>query len=102
MMPYPDLFIWWAASISGGSVFLTLVSIYLYTVSKSKREATRQKTSRASRIGKGFIFIWVLLSLLIFYIVSISIGSTLIFALGNVIVEILLLAYLLKNKTKSD
>jgi uncharacterized membrane protein YbhN (UPF0104 family) len=102
MMPYPELFIWWAASISGGSIFLTLVSIYLYTASRSKRKEDKTKTSHTLRIGKRFVFIWVLLSLLVFYIVSISIGSTLIFALGNIIVEALLLVYLLKNKTKSE
>ncbi len=102
MMPYSDLFTWWAACISGGSIFLTLVSVYLYVGSRSKRREAKTSTSHALRIGTGFIFVWVLLSLLVFYIVSISMGSTLIFALGNIVVEALLLAYLLLNKTKSQ
>ena len=93
-----DLFLWWAASISGGSVFLTVVSIYLYISSRAKRKDERSMTKRPSRILTDFVFVWVLLGLLVFYIVSINIGSAAIFAVGNIIVEILLLVYLFKNK----
>ena len=51
---------------------------------------------------KDFVFVWVLLGLLIFYIVSIQIGSVLIFAAGNILVEVLLIAYLLRNRTKKS
>jgi hypothetical protein len=53
---------------------------------------------KPSRILTDFVFVWVLLGLLVFYIVSINIGSAAIFAVGNIIVEILLLVYLFKNK----
>ena len=93
-----DLFLWWAASISGGSVFLTLVSIYLYVSSRAKRKDESSLRRKPSRILTDFVFVWVLLGLLVFYIVSINIGSAAIFAVGNIIVEILLLVYLIKNK----
>jgi len=93
-----DLFLWWAASISGGSVFLTLVSIYLYVSSRAKRKDEKSIKKKPSRILTDFVFVWVLLGLLVFYIVSINIGSAAIFAVGNIIVEILLLVYLIKNK----
>jgi hypothetical protein len=49
-----------------------------------------------------FIFVWVLLGLLIFYIVSINIGSATVFAAGNIFVEALLVAYLLKNRKRKS
>jgi O-antigen/teichoic acid export membrane protein len=93
-----DLFLWWAASISGGSVFLTLVSIYLYINSRSKRKDKASMIKRPLKILTDFVFVWVLLGLLVFYIVSIDVGSAAIFAVGNIIVEILLLVYLVKNR----
>jgi Flp pilus assembly protein TadB len=93
-----ELFTWWAISISGGSIFLTLVSIYLYRNSKTKRSENNQKRASTVRVAKDFIFVWVLLGLLVFYIVSINIGSAVIFAAGNIVVEIVLIVYLLKNK----
>jgi len=96
----PELFLKWAVSISGGSVFLVLVSIYLYTNSKSKRSKTRQM--RALSLPRDFIFVWVLLGLLFFYIITVEIGSAPVFAAGNVIVETLLILYLLRNRTKSE
>lgn len=98
-----DLFQWWAACISGGSVFLTLVSIYLYVSSRTKRRTGRPRGAGALRFGIDFMFVWILLGLLVFYIVSIDIGSAAIFAAGNILVEALLIIYLLKNKKgKSD
>ena len=94
-----DLFLWWAASISGGSIFLTLVSIYLYVDSRPKRKAD-SKTKRSFNVLTDFIFVWVLLGLLVFYIASITIGSAAVFAAGNIVVEILLLIYLMKNKMR--
>ncbi len=98
-----DLFQWWAACISGGSVFLTLVSMYLYLNSRTKRTSEGPRGASVLRFGIDFIFVWILLGLLIFYILSINIGSAAIFAIGNIFVELLLIIYLLKNrKGKSD
>jgi hypothetical protein len=98
-----DLFQWWAACISGGSVFLTLVSIYLYMNSKTRRKSGRQPKASVLGVGGDFIFVWVLLGLLVFYIISIDIGSAAVFAVGNIFVEAILVIYLLKNrKGKSD
>jgi Flp pilus assembly protein TadB len=96
-----DLFQWWAATISAGSVFLTLVGVYLYLESRKKRKEHERKSERGiRRLLTDFIFVWVLLGLLIFYIISIDIGSDVIFAAGNILVEVALIIYLLKNKTK--
>jgi O-antigen/teichoic acid export membrane protein len=96
-----DLFQWWAATISAGSLFLTLVGVYLYLESKKKRKEVERKGKRSiRRLLTDFIFVWVLLGLLIFYIVSIDIGSDWVFAAGNVLVEAALVVYVVKNKTK--
>jgi Flp pilus assembly protein TadB len=97
-----ELFTWWAISISGGSIFLTLVSIYLYRNSKTKRSENNQKRASTVRVAKDFIFVWVLLGLLVFYIISINIGSPIIFAAGNIVVETILIIYLMKDRKKSD
>jgi Flp pilus assembly protein TadB len=97
-----DLFTWWAISISGGSIFLTLVSIYLYVNSKPEQDLSKQKTAGATRLMQDFTFVWVLLGLLIFYIISIKIGSAGIFAAGNILVEALLVIYLVKNRKPKD
>lgn len=93
-----DLFIWWVISISWSIVFLIVVSIYLYEGSKRRHKESTQKTTNAVRLGKDFVFVWVLLGLLIFYIVSIQIGSAAIFAAGNIVVEALLIIYLISNR----
>ena len=93
-----DLFAWWAATISGGIVFLVVVSIYLYANSKTIRKEKGRAAVRKPNVGKDFIFVWVLTGLLVFYIISVSIGSSLVFAAGNIIVEMLLIAYLVRNK----
>jgi hypothetical protein len=101
-VPDLDLFDWWAISISGGSIFLTLVSIYLYSGSRKKRNHGERKASNMGTLVKDFMFVWVLLSLLAFYIVSIQIGSIALFAAGNIVVEVILIIYLIRNKTKSE
>jgi Flp pilus assembly protein TadB len=78
-----------------------VVSIYLYAGSRRKREGGRTKAI-GFRLGRDFIFVWVLLALLIFYIISVSIGSSAIFAAGNIIVEALLILYLVRSRHKSD
>jgi len=97
-MSDPDLFTWWAISISGGSIFLTLVSIYLYTNRETKRKDSRPTSARVSGFLRDFTFVWVLLWLLGFYMFSIKIGSASIFAAGNILVEVLLIIYLVKNR----
>ena len=98
----PELFLKWAVSISGGSVFLVLVSIYLYSDAKSRRDKRGQMVRRALSLPRDFIFVWVLLGLLFFYIITVEIGSAPVFAAGNAIVEALLILYLLRNRTKSE
>jgi len=99
-----DLFAWWASSISFSTIFLTAVSIYLYFDSRSRcREADKTSTIRHSlRPLESFAFVWVLLGLLVFYISTIQLGATtlteVVFAIGNVVVEILLILYLIKNR----
>jgi hypothetical protein len=93
-----DLFEWWAISISGGSVFLTLVSIYLYVDTRTRRKKSKQMKTNISDLMKDFVFVWVLLGLLIFYIISIQTGSAALFAIGNIFVEALLIIYSLRNR----
>jgi len=93
-----DLFAWWAITISAGSMFHTLVSIYLYANTRARREKSERATKNAVSLMKNFVFVWVLLGLLIFYIVSIQIGSDMVFAAGNIFVEAILIVYLIKNK----
>jgi len=80
---------------------LTLVSIYLYSNSKTKRKGSRTKWNKVNLV-KDFAFVWVLLGLLIFYIISVNIGSAIIFAVGNIIVEVILIIYLLKSSFRKS
>lgn len=96
-----DLFSWWAYSITAGSVFLTLVAIYIYARSKNKRSHAARSKLGPRDFVKDFVFVWVLLGLLAFYIVTINVKSPVIFAVGNVLVEVLLILYLRFNKTKA-
>lgn len=54
---------------------------------------------RAKRWVKDFFFVWVLLALLVLYIVSISEGSQgySLFAGGNLVVEIVLTVYVMRE-----
>lgn len=101
-MPDIDLFAWWAISISGGSVFLTLVSIYLYRNTRVRRKESNQIKMNIGSLLKDFVFVWVLLGLLVFYIISIQIGSATVFAAGNIFVEALLIIYLLRNRKQKS
>ncbi len=92
--PYIDLFGWWVGSISWSIIFLIIISIYLYN------KANNLSTTHISRLAKDFVFVWVLLSLLIFYIISVNIGSPALFAAGNIAVELILIIYAVKNRTK--
>jgi hypothetical protein len=117
-----DLFAWWAVSISWSIVFLTAAGFYLYVSSraKSKKDTYVENHERSIEVGtfkraqlkakalnifKNFIFVWVLLGLLVFYIFSVKLGpgtfTELVFALGNIIVEALLVFYLFRNRDKN-
>jgi hypothetical protein len=99
---FQSLFQWWAATISAGSIFLVIIGVYLYLESRKRRRLTNGKQiRRLSRSSKDFVFVWVLLGLLVFYILSIDMGSDWIFAVGNIFVELMLIVYLLRNRTKA-
>jgi hypothetical protein len=97
MMQYPELFDWWAAVITAGILFIALVSLYLYVGSRKKRKTSHGVVAYAARLGADFIFVWVLLGLLSLYIFSISRVSIFFFVAGNIMVGLVLIAYLLKN-----
>ena len=96
-----DLFTWWMASISFSIVFLIIVSIYLYANRTCERTHEKTKTT-AKGVLTNFIFVWVLIGLLLFYIGAVRLESALIFAVGNIVVEVILIAYLLRQETKSS
>lgn len=91
-------FIWWIITISWSIAFLIAVSIYLYGNSKARRRESSQTAADRIRLGKDFVFVWVLLGLLVFYIVSVNIGSAVLFAAGNIVVEVILIVYLIKSR----
>jgi hypothetical protein len=101
MLPYQELFTWWAIVIGAGIGFIVIVSVYLYVSQLKKLKENTQTKTGIIRIGKDFVFVWVTLILLTLYIVSIGNSSSLIFALGNIIIEIFMVIVLLKNKSKS-
>jgi hypothetical protein len=102
MTPYPDLMLFWAVCISWSALFLTAVSMYLYVDSRKSREKNSQTKARQFRSVRDFVFVWVLLGLLGLYIASIDVGSSMIFAAGNVVVEAILILYTLKSKTSKE
>jgi len=89
--------IFWAICISWSAAFLAVVSIYLYMASRKKRMKSDQAAGR-SGLAKDFVFVWVLLSLLVLYIVSIDRGSSILFVAGNIIVVAVLVAYTVKSR----
>ena len=97
-----DPFIWWIITISWSIAFLILVGIYLYAGSKTKRKESISAAGNGFRFVTNFVFIWVLIGLLVFYIVSVNIGSTAVFAAGNIVVEAILIAYLVRNRQKKS
>jgi hypothetical protein len=119
-----DLFTWWAISISWSIAFLIVAGFYLYASSGAKHkedrriedrersiEAPRERVRRIQlkakvvSVSKNFIFVWILLGLLVFYIFSVQLGTgtlpELVFALGNIVVEALLVFYLFRNRDKT-
>lgn len=83
-------------------MFLIIVSIYLYGSSRLKREENIQAKPTRFRLCGDFVFVWVLVGLLAFYIVSVNIGSAVLFAVGNIIVESILIIYLLVNRRRDS
>jgi Flp pilus assembly protein TadB len=121
-----NLFTWWIVTISWSIALMIAIGIYLYASSRPKRqEYTRKESKRdmkdehsvkartyktqlkatARSLAKNFIFVWILLGLLVFYIFSVQMGtgklSEVVFAVGNIAVEALLVFYLLRNRDKT-
>jgi hypothetical protein len=94
------LFDLWVITISWSIAFLILVSFFLY--GKRRRPASSIGASRGIKgFISDFVFVWVLMALLIFYIVTISMRSVLLFAFGNVCVEIFLIYYINRSRKGS-
>ncbi|MGA2784601.1 MAG: hypothetical protein ABSF09_07890 [Candidatus Bathyarchaeia archaeon] len=96
-MQYSQLLLWWAISISWSAAFLIAVSFYLYLRRKNRMA---DKTSSHIR-STDFVFVMVLTGLLGLYIISIDLASSLLFALGNIVVEVILLVYTERKQTAS-
>jgi hypothetical protein len=79
---------------------MTAIGIYLYRSSRAERKEDVQKWSLV-KLLKDFTFTWILLGLLIFYIISIEIGSSTIFAIGNIVVELILILYGIKSRGRA-
>ena len=97
-----DLFTWWIISISWSIVFMILVGIYLYADSSTKRKENNELKRNIAGLAKDFVFVWALLCLLAFYIVSVDLGSAAFFAAGNIVAEGILLIYVLKRRIKQS
>ena len=95
-----DLFTWWIISISWSIVFMILVGVYLYADSSTKRNQNSKVKRNIVGLGKDFVFVWALLCLLGFYILSVDLGSATFFAVGNIAAEAILFLYVLRGRTK--
>jgi hypothetical protein len=98
-MASSDLLLWWSVSISWSAVFLVAVSLYLYWDRRIRHPEGSQVLNQF-RLS-DFVFVWVLIGLLGLYIVSIYRGSSLIFAVGNVVVEIILVTYAFRHRLRA-
>ena len=94
-MDYSNLFGWWISSITFNIMFVIFASIYLYR--RRKTPAQPANGSRIVRWAKDFVFVWILLGLLVLYVVSIGQKSYILFAAGNVVVEIVLIYYVVRS-----
>jgi hypothetical protein len=99
---YYEIFSFWIISISWSIVFLILVGIYLYTSTRAKRGENRQAGRNSVNLVKDQAIVWFLLGLLAFYIISVDVGSDILFAVGNILVEAMLVIYVWKNRKKAD
>jgi hypothetical protein len=96
-----DLFSWWGITVSWSIAFMIAIGIYLYRSSRAERKEDDQKRS-LTKLLTDFTFTWILLGLLIFYIISIKIGSSTIFAIGNIVFEAILILYGIKSRGKAS
>ena len=95
MTDYSGLFGWWISSITFNIVFVICASIYLYR--HRTKQPGRETGPKVLRWAKDFVFVWILTGLLVLYVLSIGEGSYLLFASGNVVVEILLIIYTVRS-----
>jgi hypothetical protein len=93
------LFDWYVITISWSIVFLIVASIFLFAKRRVAADS-KQAHPSISLIIRDFTFVWVLLSLLVFYIVTVIVRSDIFFAVGNLIFELLLLLYVYRNRPK--
>jgi uncharacterized membrane protein len=98
MQYYAELFNWWVISISFSVTFMTIIAVYLYVNSRTKRRQINRATGEKSRLIGNFVFVWILLILLALYIATIALGSYELYVLGNIIVDLVLIAYSAMNK----
>jgi hypothetical protein len=99
MLPYPDLFIWWAGTITFGIGFLICVSVALFLLSKRKGEVAKKGLVNGLILTvKSYAFVWVLLTLLVLYLVTIDGQNYLMFAVGNVVIEVFVFGYLIATR----
>lgn len=89
-MLYADLFDWWIITITWSIAFPIAVSIYLY---RHRKQGGAVQRRRRFQWARDFTFVWFLVGLLVFYIVAVGQASALLFAVGNLVVEALLLLY---------
>jgi hypothetical protein len=97
-MVWFSLFTLWVITISWSIAFLIGVSLYLY--SKRKPKASANPKAGRFKFVTDFVFVWVLIFLLFFYIVTIRTSSSFFFAVGNVLVELFLAAYIWQNRKR--
>ena len=95
-----NLFTWWIISISWSIAFMIVTGIYLYVNSRAERKEDDQKWSLV-KLVKDFTFSWILMGLLIFYIITIYLSSATLFAAGNIVVEVILILYIVRNRTQA-
>ena len=77
---------------------MIVTGIYLYVNSRAERKEDAQKQSLL-KVVKDFRFSWILVGLLIFYIITIYLASAPLFAVGNIVVEVILILYIVSNGT---
>lgn len=94
-MDYSNLFGWWISSITFNILFVIFASGYLYR--RRKAPAQPSTSTRIVRWAKDFVFVWILLGLLVLYVVSIGQKSYSLFAVGNIVVEIVLIYYVVRS-----
>ena len=79
---------------------MIVVGIYLYADSSTERKENNETKWNIAKLAKDFVFVWALLCLLGFYILSVDLGSATFFAVGNIAAEAILFLYVLRGRTK--